>query len=122
MAVVLLAPEMVKRARESGRQPHPEGELKTVDDVVRERVREALRAKGWQQKDLALKIPVVPASITNLLKPGPPRQIRYLDRLYEVLGIEDQLQEVMDGWIELPPEVRSAIAAIVASHRKQQRR
>lgn len=109
---------MVRKPRDTGRQSHPEGDLKTVDDVIRRRVRDALEAKGWQQKDLAAKIPVSPASITNLLKPGEARQIRYLDRLFEVLGIEDQLQDVIDGWASLPPEARDVIVAFVAASRR----
>lgn len=113
--------EMVAKRRDTGRQEHPDGELKTVDDVLRERIRNALHAKGWQQKDLAAKVDVVDATITNLLKPGPPRQIRYLPKLLEVLGLEDQLQVVIDGWSSLPPEARDVIAALVAANKSRAR-
>jgi ribosome-binding protein aMBF1 (putative translation factor) len=119
MAVLESQTVMVRKSRDTGRQSHPEGELKTVDDAMRERIREAMRAKGWQQQELADKIPVVPATITNLLKPGPARQIRYLPRLLHVLGIADQLQEVIEGWPDLPPEARNIVAALVAANRRR---
>lgn len=119
MAVLESSFQMVKRPASSGRQEHPEGELRTVDDTIRNRVRDALTAKGWQQQDLARKIPVSPASIVNLLKPGAPRQIRYLPRLLEVLELEDQLQEVIEGWPDLPPATRDVIAALVAASRRK---
>lgn len=119
MGVLESQTSMVRKPRENGRQQHPEGELKTVDNLMRERIREAMLAKGWEQQELAAKIPVVPATITNLLKPGPPRQIRYLPKLLQVLGLADQLQEVIEGWPELPPEARNVIAALVAANRRR---
>jgi len=119
MAVLESQTSMVRKPRDTGRQSHPEGELKTVDDLLKERIRAALQAKGWQRQELADKISVKPATITNLLKPGPPRQIRYLPKLLEVLGIADQLQEVIEGWPELPAEARDVIAALVAANRRR---
>lgn len=109
---------MARRPRSNGRQIHPRGPLLTVDDAVRNRVRKALDERGWEQKDLAAKLSVAPATITNLLKPGPPRQIKYLTELYRVLGIQDQLQEVVVGWPDLPSEVRDVIVALVASRKR----
>jgi ribosome-binding protein aMBF1 (putative translation factor) len=110
---------MPGRSRTSGRQVHPKGPLRTVDDEVRERVRNALHAKGWDQKDLAAKLDVVPATITNLLRPGAPRQIKYLEQLFGVLGIEDDLEFVQRNWMDLEPEDRAVIRALVAARRKK---
>jgi ribosome-binding protein aMBF1 (putative translation factor) len=110
---------MPSRSRPGGRQVHPKGPLRTVDDTVRKRVRDALDRKGWDQKDLADKIDVVPATITNLLKPGPPRQIKYLQKLYEALGIEDDLEVVQRNWPTLSVEDRAIIRALVESRSKR---
>jgi transcriptional regulator with XRE-family HTH domain len=106
---------MPSRSRSSGRQVHPKGELRTIDDVLRKRVRDALEQMDLDQKDLATKVGVSAASITNLLKPGPPSQIKYLPKLLRVLGIEDDLETVVRGWPDLPEAERAAIAALVKS-------
>ena len=107
--------EMPGKSRSTGRQVHPKGPLRTVDDVIRQRVRDALRLKGWEQKDLASKLNVAEATITNLLKPGPPRQIKYLPELLKVLDLEDELQTVNNGWPGLSSEDRAIIVALVES-------
>lgn len=94
---------------------HPKGPLRTVDDAIRDRVRKRLEDKGWQQKDLADKLELSEGSITNLLKPGPARQIKYLPRLFAVLGIEDDLKTIERAWPDLPPEDRAIILALVAA-------
>lgn len=98
---------------------HPKGPLRTVDNAVRDRVRARLTSKGWQQKDLADKLDVSEGTITNLLKPGEPRQIKYLPRLFEVLGIEDDLELVNREWPHLDAETRAVIAALVAARSKR---
>ena len=113
VAVALSTLEMPGSSRSTGRQSHPKGPLRTVDNVVRERVRAALAAKGWEQKDLAVKLDVAPATITNLLKPGPVRQIKFLPQLLKLLGLKDELEEVNEAWPDLLPEVKAAIAALV---------
>jgi ribosome-binding protein aMBF1 (putative translation factor) len=109
---VLVAQE---RSRSRGRQEHPKGPLRTVDDVVRDRVRVALTAKGWDQKDLAAKINVVPATITNLLKPGPPRQIKFLPQLFAALDLDDDLERIVRNWPGLSSEDKAVIVALVAA-------
>lgn len=111
--------EMVRKPRDSARQEHSNGKLKTVDDTMRKRIQAAIDEQGWQRQELAKQIPVVPASITNLLKLGPPKQITFLPKLLQVLKLEDQLQEVIDGWPDLPPEARDVIAALVAANRRR---
>lgn len=120
VAAVSFPVSMPSRSRSNGRQVHPKGPLQTVDDTVRQRVRDKLEARGWDQKDLAAKLGVVPATITNLLKPGAPRQIKYLAELYKALDIEDDLATVQNNWPDLPPEVRAVIVALVEArtHRK----
>ncbi len=120
VAVASLAIEMPGSSRSTGRQEHPKGPLRTVDNTVRERVREALRAKGWEQKDLADKLDVVPATITNLLKPGPNRQIKYLPKLLRVLGLKDDLDEVTESWADLSGEDRAVIVALVRARKRAQ--
>lgn len=115
VAAVLSGLAMAARSRSTGRQVHPKGPLRFVDDQLRQRVRSALAAKGWDQKDLADKLDVVPASITNLLKPGPRRQIKFLPKLLAVLGIDDEFEMVQANWQELPPEDRAVIVALIAA-------
>ena len=83
---------MAERARSKGRQDHPSGPLETVDESWKDDVRAELRRRGWDQKDLAEKIPVAPASITNLFKPGP-RQIRFKKRVEEIFGWTSKTEE-----------------------------
>ena len=107
--------EMAK-TRSSGRQVHPKGPLRTVDDYLRKRVEERLTIKGWLQKDLAAKLDVAEETITNLLKPGPPRQIKYLPKLLDALDMEDKLETlVVPRWPDLPASVRDVIVALVES-------
>lgn len=75
---------MAERARK-GRQDHPTGPLETVDESWKDDVRAELRRRGWDQKDLADKVDVSPATITNLFKPGP-KQIRFKARVEELFG------------------------------------
>lgn len=109
---------MPGRSRSNGRQVHPKGPLRTVDDTLRRRVREALETKGWDQKDLADELEVARATITNLLKPGEPRQIKYLPELLRKLGLEDDLDVVVSGWPDVPMEERALIVALVAKRRR----
>lgn len=94
---------------------HPKGPLRTVDDAIRGRVKKRLESKGWQQKDLADKLNLSEGSITNLLKPGKPRQIKYLPELLAVLGIEDDLKTIEKAWPDLSAEDRAVILALVAA-------
>lgn len=105
---------MRKRSRTTGRQDHPSGLLQTVDDELKKQIRKAMDDKGMNQGDLAAKIPVSPAAITNMFKAGP-RQIRFLPKLLEVLELEDQLQVVIENWADLSAELRASIATIVKS-------
>lgn len=113
---VLFASDMARRSPSGGRQVHPKGPLRTVDDGIRERVEKALVNKQWEQKDLAAKLDVSPATITNLLKRGEPRQIKYLPQLFAALDIEDELELVQRKWPSLTPEIQAAIAAIVRAN------
>ena len=85
---------MSKRRRSNGRQDHPSGPVKTVDDGLRKRILTALQKKRWTQKDLAPKIlkpsgeHISEGAISNVLT-GKTTQIRYLDQLLEVLELED---------------------------------
>jgi transcriptional regulator with XRE-family HTH domain len=113
MAVVFSSPELMpSRSRSGGRQEHPKGPLRTIDDELRQRVRDRLREKGWDQKKLAAELDVADATITNLLKPGQPRQIKYLDKLLTVLQLEDDLEVVTSNWHQLTADIRAAIVAI----------
>lgn len=82
----LSLPRLVaKKQRSTGRQDHPSGPLETVDESWKDDVRAEMRRRGWDQKDLAGQIPVVPASISNMFKPGA-RQIRFKQRIEEIFG------------------------------------
>jgi hypothetical protein len=115
--------QMGRKQRSRGRQVHPKGPLDTVDDDLKEDIRKAMHAKGWDQKDLAGEIPVAPASITNMFKPGP-RQIRFKARLFEVLGIagvstDEYLRRVERNWIYLTPEDAAHVTGLIESLAKK---
>lgn len=75
---------------------------------------------GLDQKDLAAKCGVSPASITNLFKPGP-RQIRYKAAVHRALKwpdankLDDGLRRISDSWRNLSEAQRDAILALVDS-------
>jgi hypothetical protein len=76
---------MAPRAKAKGRQEHPSGPLETVDDDWKNWLRGEMKTRGWDQKDLAGKIPCAEASITNMFKTGP-RQTRFKRRIEELCG------------------------------------
>ncbi len=108
--------EMAKRERHD----HPSGPLETVDEIWKARVRAAMDELGWDQKDLATKCSVSPASITNLFKPGP-RQIRFKSAVHRALKwpdankLDDGLRRISDNWRHLSEAQRDAILALVDS-------
>lgn len=71
-----------------GPQVHPSGELHTVDDEWKDRVRAALEKLDWSQRDLAARIGASPGAITGLLKPGRS-QSRLVLKVHKVLGWPD---------------------------------
>jgi hypothetical protein len=118
--------EMAKRPRSAERQVHPTGERWTVDDSWKQKVRDELVKREWSQADLAEKIDAVPASITNLLKPGTS-QSRLIRRIQKVFGWvdtiapvsaierDDALRRLQRRWGSLSDEERQNVAAIVES-------
>lgn len=68
------------------KQRRPTGPYVTYDEKWRERVRVELRRRGWDQQALADAVGCSEGSITNLLKPGPPRQSRLVRRVERVFG------------------------------------
>jgi ribosome-binding protein aMBF1 (putative translation factor) len=88
---------VARKQRSKGRQVHPTGPLDTVDESWKDDVRAEMRRRGWDQKDLAEKIPASPASITNMFKPGP-RQTRFKRRIEELCGwtTNARAQELLD--------------------------
>lgn len=110
---------MAKR-RPRERQEHPTGTLETIDDDWKQRVREAMAELEMDQKDLASKCNVSPASITNMLKPGP-RQIRFRARVHRALGWPDPdrldagLRRIAENWSSLTEKQRDSIMALVDS-------
>lgn len=87
-------------------QDHFKGPITTVDEDWKGQVRIAMGSRGWDQKTLAVKIPVSPASITSMFKPGP-RQIRYQARIHELFGwptptqLESLLTKLAPRWKQL---------------------
>jgi ribosome-binding protein aMBF1 (putative translation factor) len=77
--------QMVRKQRPQGRQVHYRGRAETVEEWWKDDLRAAMKKLGWDQKDLAAKIPVSPASITNMFKPGA-RSIRFKDRIEVLVG------------------------------------
>lgn len=73
-----------------------------------------MTAKGWDQKDLAPKIPISEASISNMLKPGD-RQIRYRKRLLEVLELEDYKQVLNDSLERMTADQQQLIVNLAKS-------
>lgn len=102
------------------RHDHPSGPLETVDEVWKARVRAAMDELGLDQKDLAAKCNVSPASITNLFKPGT-RQIRYKTAVHRALKwpdankLDDGLRRISENWRHLSESQRDSILALVDS-------
>lgn len=115
----LSATEMAKRQPRE-RQEHPTGPLETIDDEWKNRVRSRMSDLGLDQKDLAAKCCVSPASITNMLKPGP-RQIRFRAQVYAALKwtdpdrLDEGLRRIAHNWPDLTAEQRSSILALIDS-------
>lgn len=118
---------VAKRGKEPvERQIHPTGERFTVDDAWKARVRAELVTRDWTQADLAAKISVVPASITNLLKPGVS-QTRLVRRVQKVfgwvddtapvvaIGQDEALRRIQRKWGDLTDADKANIANIVES-------
>lgn len=111
---------MARKPRSKGRQVHPTGPLDTVDDSWKSDVRAEMKKRGWTQRDLAEKIPVSPASITNMFKPGP-RQIRFKRRIEELCGwvsnarIEAVLRRVASKFPRLSVEQAELVDQLVDS-------
>jgi transcriptional regulator with XRE-family HTH domain len=80
--------DMARRTRSEERQVHPVGERFSVDDEWKRDVRAELERRDMTQADLAGKIDVTPATITNLLKPGRS-QSRIVARIHKVFGWTD---------------------------------
>lgn len=110
---------MAKR-RQRERQDHPTGPLETIDDDWKRLVRKAMVDLEMDQKDLAAKCGVSPASITNMLKPGP-RQIRFRARVHAALKWPDPdrldagLRRIAENWPDLTDKQRESILALVDS-------
>jgi lambda repressor-like predicted transcriptional regulator len=117
---------VARKAQTSERQVHPKGERFSVDDTFKDRVRAELKARGWSQADLAGKISAVPASITNLLKPGKS-QSRLVPRVLKVFGwvdttgpviavpYDDALKRIARQWPELTDEQKSVVLSVIDS-------
>lgn len=126
MHVVSSTTEMARKPRSTERQVHPTGERFTVDDAFKDRVRAELKARGWSQADLAEKISAVPASVTNLLKPGRS-QSRLVPRVLKAFGwvdttgpvvaveLDDALKRVQRSWGGLSEKDKQIALALVES-------
>jgi hypothetical protein len=82
-----------RKRRAETPQAHPKGGLVTVGEAWKDEVRRVMKAKGWDQKDLAGKIPASTGWVTALFKPGD-RQIRavYKARIDELCGLLNSKQ------------------------------
>lgn len=119
-SLIGMARKQRRKSASNGRQDHPTGHLSTVDDPWKDEVRAAMHAQSppWDQKDLAKKVGVSRASITNMFKPGP-RQIRFKAKIHEVLGWPsatrvDEVRRRLDAkWMHLSDAERSLVAELV---------
>src|SRR4051812_14408799 len=115
---------MARKKHTRAPQVHPTGPLDTVEEPWKDQVRAEMKKRGWDQKDLAGKIPVSPASITNMFKPGP-RQIRYKRRIEELFGWEDSsklgqvLERIKPHWPQLSLENAEKVAGLIESLAKK---
>jgi transcriptional regulator with XRE-family HTH domain len=126
VAVFSYPAEMAGQTRSGERQIHPTGDLITVDDAFKDRVRQELRERGWSQADLAEKISASPGGITGLLKPGTS-QTRLYFRIIKLFGwadtsgpagvtpLDDTLKRVTRKWPALTDADREIVRALVDS-------
>lgn len=121
---------MARKRDTPERQYHPRGELFSVDETWKERVRAELERRGWDQADLADQIPCSQATVTNLLKPakdGGSKQSRYARRILQIFGWpdttgpviavvpDDALRRIQRKWPQLSEDERNLVSAMVES-------
>lgn len=81
-----MAAKKARKKRSPAAQDHPKGPLDTVDEPWKDAVRAVMKERGWNQQDLAGKIPASNGSMTNLFKPGP-RQTKFKKRIEELCDL-----------------------------------
>lgn len=108
-----------------GRQEHPSGELISIDEIWKARVRREIKARKWLQKDLADKVGVVPATITNLLGEEQMQGRRVVvEAIHRAFGwepppatrvIDEAYAKIVNSLPSLSEIEREQIAALVNS-------
>jgi hypothetical protein len=130
VAVFSSTTEMADRSRPTERQEHPTGEMFTVDDTWKARVKSELLARGMSQADLATAIDASPGAITGLLKSakaGGVVQSRLVGRITKLFGWVDttvavvaspneaNMKRIARKWPALSPDEQAMIASLVDS-------
>lgn len=110
------------------RQIHPIGTLITVDDDWRSNLEEALERKEMSQRELARRVGVTPATISNLVT-GRHAQARksLVGAIHAALGwgppidnavVDDAYQRIVEGAREISASDRETVARLIASLKK----
>lgn len=107
---------------------HPKGSLVTVSDDERKKCRALREKRGWRQEDIAERIGVTPATISNF-ESGRSRQIRKavyakLKRALRVVEdspaqLDEDFVQLVDDLVELDPNDQSVVAALIDSLKKR---
>ena len=118
------------RKTTKGRQEHPEGGVMSVGSLERQQIRERREKLGMRQEDLAAKVGVVAATISNL-EGGRSKQVKRV--VYAAViralkiaegtatssdSIEDNYRRIVDGASHLNEAALAAVAALIETLRK----
>lgn len=117
--------------RSKDRQVHPRGGKISVAPDERKRLKDAREAKGWNQRDLADRIGVAPATISNL-ETGRHPQVNitvYADLHRALFGsapaearLDDVIKRIVDGATKLSAAEAKAVAELIETLAKQSQR
>lgn len=109
-------------------QVHPYGGKISVGLEERQRFKAQRESKGWDQKDLARRIGVTPATISNFENNRHPQVYKMLyAKLKRALFQEsangddgnDTFSKIVDGVIDLPESQQDAVLALIEALKKR---
>lgn len=116
-------------AQRSGRQVHPTGAVATITNEQRQRIRARREELGWRQEDLAARVGVTPATISNLEsgRTAQPKKSVYAKVLRALklgeeppdAGTEAAYMAIVEGAVELNPQEMQAVRALIESLKKR---
>ncbi len=118
-----------KKPKGGADAPHPKGALVTISDIERARCRDRRVFLGLRQEDLATRVGVTTATISNF-ESGRSRQIRktVYAKIKRTLRVsddtsapnDDEFARVVEDLIDLDARGMRAVVALIDSLKKPQ--